>query len=125
MLAAFVGAYVDGLQGASIAVALQRLFSGMVDFSFAVRIIGGRTGDILSFAARAFIPFWLPAAALVVMNHMQPLLTSDIHSAIFAALRTSAAIGIFTAMVYSMDRPVINEVTGVFRRLVLRQAPAA
>jgi hypothetical protein len=125
MLAALVGAYVDDLQGASIAVALQRLLSGLVDFSFAVRILGGRAGDIAGFAVRAFMPFWLPAAALVVMNHTQPLLMSNVHSAVFSALRTVAAIGIFTAMVYSIDRPVIGEVSGVLRRLVLRQAPAA
>jgi hypothetical protein len=125
MLAALVGAYVDDLQGAAIAVALQRLFSGMVDFSFAVRILGGRAGDIAVFAARAFMPFWLPAAALVVVNHTQPLLTSDIHSAVFSGLRTLAAIGVFIAMVYSIDRPVIKEVSGVLRKLVWRQAPAA
>jgi O-antigen/teichoic acid export membrane protein len=125
MLAALVGAYIDDLQGASIAVALQRLLSGTVDFSFAVRILGGRAGDIAAFAARAFIPFWLPAAALVAVNHTQPLLASDMHSAVFSALRTLAAIGIFTAMVYSIDRPVIREVSGVLRKLVLRQAPAA
>jgi O-antigen/teichoic acid export membrane protein len=124
MLAALVGAYVDDLRGASIAVALQRLFSGMVDFSFAVRIIGGRAGDIAGFAARAFMPFWLPAAALLALNHAQPLLTADIHSAVLSALRTLAAIGAFTAMVYSMDRPVIKEVSGVLRKLVLRQAAA-
>jgi O-antigen/teichoic acid export membrane protein len=125
MLAALVGAYVADLQGASIAVALQRLASGMVDFSFAVRILGGRPGDIAGFAGRAFIPFWLPAAALVAVNHAQPLLASDTHSAVFSALRTLAALGIFIAMVYSMDRPVIKEVSGVLRKLVLRQAPAA
>jgi hypothetical protein len=113
------------LRGASIAVALQRLVSGMVDFSFAVRILGGRAGDVVGFAARAFMPFWLPAAALVAVNHMQPLLTSDMHSAVFSALRTLAAIGVFTAIVYSIDRQVIKEVSGVLRRLVLRQAPAA
>jgi O-antigen/teichoic acid export membrane protein len=125
MLAALVGAYVADLQGASIAVALQRLASGIVDFSFAVRILGGRAGDIAGFAARAFIPFWLPAAALVAVNHAQPLLASDTHSAVFSALRTLAALGIFIAMVYSVDRPVIKEVSGVLRKLVLRQAPAA
>jgi O-antigen/teichoic acid export membrane protein len=125
MLAALVGAYIDDLRGASIAVALQRLVSGMVDFSFAVRILGGRAGDVVGFAARAFMPFWLPAAALVAVNHMQPLLTSDMHSAVFSALRTLAAIGVFTAIVYSIDRQVIKEVSGVLRRLVLRQAPAA
>jgi hypothetical protein len=97
----------------------------MVDFSFAVRILGGRSGDIAAFAARAFIPFWLPAAALVAVNHTQPLLVSDLHSAAFSALRTVAALGIFIAMVYSMDRPVIKEVSGVLRKLVLRRAPAA
>jgi hypothetical protein len=61
----------------------------------------------------------------VALNHTQPLLTSDIHSAVFSALRTLAAIGMFTAMVYSIDRPVINEVFGALRKLVLRQAPAA
>lgn len=125
MLAALIGAYVDDLRGASIAVALQRLISGMVDFSFAVRVLGGRTGDIIAFAARAFMPFWLPAAALVVLNHTHPLLASDLHSAIFSALRTLAAIGIFTAMVYSIDRQLIKEVSGVLRKLVLRQVPAA
>jgi O-antigen/teichoic acid export membrane protein len=120
MLAALVGAYVDGLRGASIAVALQRLVSGMVDFFFAIRILGGRAGDIVGFAGRGFIPFWLPAAALLAVNHVQPMLYSDIHSAIFSALRTLAAIGIFTAMVYALDRQVIKEVFGVLRKLVLR-----
>jgi O-antigen/teichoic acid export membrane protein len=120
MLAALVGAYVDGLQGASIAVALQRLVSGMVDFFFAIRILGGRASDIVGFAARGFLPFWLPAAALLAVNHVQPMLFSDIHSAVFSALRTLAAIGIFTAMVYALDRQVIKEVFGVLRKLVLR-----
>jgi len=125
MLAALVGAYVDDLRGASIAVALQRLVSGMLDFSFSVRVLGGRAGEIVGFAARAFMPFWLPAAALVALNHTRPLLASDMHSAIFSALRTLAALGIFTAMVYSVDRPLIKEVSAVLRKLVLRQAPAA
>jgi O-antigen/teichoic acid export membrane protein len=121
MLAALVGAYVDGLQGASIAVALQRLVSGMVDFFFAIRILGGRASDIVGFAGRGFIPFWLAAAALLAVNHVQPMLFSDIHSAVFSALRTLAAIGIFTAMVYALDRQVIKEVFGVLRKLVLRR----
>jgi len=125
MLAALLGAYVDDLRGASIAVALQRLVSGMVDFSFAVRVLGGGARDIAGFAARAFMPFWLPAAALVALNHTQPLLAFDMRSAILSALRTLAAIGIFTAMVYSVDRQLIKEVSGVLRKLVLRRAPAA
>jgi O-antigen/teichoic acid export membrane protein len=121
MLAALVGAYVDGLQGASIAVALQRLISGMIDFFFAVHILGGRTSDIVGFAGRGFIPFWLAAVALIAVNHAQSMLISDIHSAVFSALRTLAAIGLFTAMVYAVDRHVIKEVYGVLRKLVFRR----
>jgi hypothetical protein len=125
MLAALIGAHIDDLQGAAIAVALQRLFSGMVDFAFAVRILDGRTRDIVAFAARAFIPFWLPAAALIALNHAQPMLAADMHSAVFSALRTAAAIGIFAAMVFAIDRPVVKEVFGVLRNLVLKRTPAS
>jgi O-antigen/teichoic acid export membrane protein len=125
MVAALIGAHIDGLQGAAIGVALQRLFSGMVDFSFGVRILGGRTRDIVAFAGRAFIPFWLPAAALVALNDAQPMLVADLHSAVFSALRTAAAIGIFAAMVYAIDRQVILEVFGVLRNLVLKRTRAS
>jgi len=125
MLAALVGAYVDDLRGASIAVAGQRLCSGMVDFSFAVRTLGGRPRDVAGFAVRAFVPFWLPAAALVYFNHTHGVLTPDLHAAFLAALRTAAGIGIFTAMVYLIERRVITEVFDVLRRLVWRRAPVS
>jgi O-antigen/teichoic acid export membrane protein len=125
MLAALIGAYVDDLRGASIAVAGQRLFSGMVDFSFAVRTLGGRPRDVAGFAARAFVPFWLPAAALVYFNQVHGGPTSDLHAALLAALRTAAAIGIYTAMVYLIERRVITEVFDVLRRLVLPRAPVS
>jgi hypothetical protein len=125
MLAALIGAYVDDLRGASIAVAGQRLFSGMVDFSFAVRTLGGRLRDVAGFAARAFVPFWLPAAALVYFNHVQGGQTSDLHATFVAAARTAAAIGIYTAMVYLIERRVITEVFDVLRRLVWPRAPVA
>jgi hypothetical protein len=101
------------------------LFSGMVDFSFAVRIMGGRTRDIVAFASRAFIPFWLPAAGLIVLNHAHPMMVADVHAAVFSALRTAAAIGIFAAMVYVIDRQVIKEVFGVLRNLVLKRTRTA
>ncbi len=124
MLAALIGAHIDDLQGAAIAVALQRLFSGMVDFSFAVRILGGRPRDIAAFASRAFIPFWLPAAAVIALNQARPLLVADLRSGVLSALRTAAAIGIFAALVYMTDRRVIQEVLGVLRNLVLRRTRA-
>ncbi len=123
MLAALAGAYLGGLRGASIAVAGQRLFSGMVDFSFAVRTLGGRPRDVAGFAARAFVPFWLPAAALVYFNHVGGQ-TPDLHTYVLAAARTAAAIGIYTAMVYAIERRVITEVFVVLQRLVWRRAPA-
>ncbi|MGD0492193.1 MAG: oligosaccharide flippase family protein [Steroidobacteraceae bacterium] len=110
MLAALIGAAIDGLRGASIAVATQRFIGGMVDFSFAVHVLGGNAADIARFAGRAFIPFWLPAAALVAANHLYPLLAYDLHSALFAALRTMAAIGVFAVLAYVLDRRVIKEV---------------
>ena len=125
MLAALVGAYVDDLRGASIAVAAQRLFSGMVDFSFAVRTLGGRPRDVAGFAARAFGPFWLPAAALIYFNQAHGVLAPDLHAAFLAALRTAAAIGVFTAMVYVIERRVITEVFDVLHRLVWRRAPVS
>ena len=124
MLAALIGAYVADLQGASIAVAAQRLCSGMVDFSFAVRTLGGGPRDVVPFAARAFFPFWLPAAALLYFD-LHDVLTSDWHAALLAALRTAAAIGIFTAMVYLIERRVITEVFDVLHRLVWRKAPVS
>lgn len=124
MLAALIGAYVDDLRGASIAVAAQRLCSGMVDFSFAVRTLGGGPRDVAGFAARAFFPFWLPAAALVYFD-LHGVLTADWHAALLAALRTAAAIGIFAAMVYLIERRVITEVFDVLHRLVWRKAPAS
>jgi hypothetical protein len=125
MLAALVGAYVDDLRGASIAVAAQRLFSGMVDFSFAVRTLGGRPRDVAGFAARAFAPFWLPAAALLYFNQAHGVPAPDLHAAFLAALRTAGAIGIFTAMVYFIERRVITEVFDVLQRLVWRRAPVS
>ena len=122
MLAALIGAYVDDLRGASIAVAAQRLCSGMVDFSFAVRTLGGRPRAVAGFAARAFFPFWLPAAALVYFD-LHAVLTPDLHAAFLAALHTATAIGIFIAMVFLIERRVITEVFDVLHRLVWQRAP--
>jgi hypothetical protein len=125
MAAALIGAYFGELQGASIAVAMQRLFSGMVDFSFAVRVLGGRVTDIVKFACRAFVPFSLPAAGLVALNLSQPLLAPDIHSAVLSALRTLAAIGGFMLLAYAIDRQVIKEVFTLLGNLLLqKRAPA-
>jgi len=83
--------------------------AAMVDFSFAVRILGGRAGEI------AVLP---PVVHAVLATRRSAygresyaaIADVDIHSALFSALRTLAAIGIFTALVYSIDRPVIKEV---------------
>jgi hypothetical protein len=61
----------------------------------------------------------------MALNHAQPMLVADLHSAVFSALRTVAAIGIFAAMVYAIDRQVILEVFGVLRNLVLKRRRAS
>jgi O-antigen/teichoic acid export membrane protein len=125
MAAALIGAHFGDLRGASIGVALQRLGSGMVDFSFAVRTLGGRTADIVLFGCRAFLPFWLPAAALVVLQITQPVAGSAIHAALFSALRTLAAIGVFAAIAYAIDPEVIREVRALVRKLLFARQTAA
>jgi O-antigen/teichoic acid export membrane protein len=107
MLSALIGASIAGLKGASIAVALQRFFTGMVDFSAAIRTLGGNAGDIARFAGRAFFPFWLPAAALAMLSDPP---TSDLSAGITAACRTLAAISAYVAIVYVLDRAVVKEV---------------
>jgi hypothetical protein len=109
------------LQGASIAVALQRFFGGMMDFSVAIHFLDGKASDILRFAGRAFLPFWVPAMGLVAMNQMHPLASSDVHSAIFAALQTVAAMASFAALAYALDRQVITEAYALFGKILLKR----
>jgi O-antigen/teichoic acid export membrane protein len=124
MLAALIGASLADLQGASIAVALQRFFGGMMDFSVAIYFLDGKASDILRFAGRAFLPFWVPAIGLVAMNQMHPSASSDVHSAIFAALQTVAAMAFFAALAYALDRQVIAEAYALFGKILLkRRAP--
>jgi hypothetical protein len=55
----------------------------------------------------------------------QPLLVSDIHSAVLSALRTLAAIGVFMMIAYAMDRQVIKEVFALLGNLLWqKRAPA-
>jgi O-antigen/teichoic acid export membrane protein len=125
MAAALIGAHLGDLQGAAIAVSLQRLISGLVDFSFAVRALGGRAGDIVRFGCRAFVPFWLAAGALVILPMMQPATGSAVHDALVSAVRTLAAIGIFAAIAYTVDREVIHEVRALLSRLLFQRSAAA
>jgi hypothetical protein len=123
MAAALIGAHFGDLQGASIAVALQRLGSGLVDFSFAVRTLGGRAGDIVLFACRSFIPFWLAAGVLVFLHLTQPLSGTSVQVGLNSAIRTLAAIASFAAIAYAVDRQVMKEVSALLRRLLFpRQA---
>jgi O-antigen/teichoic acid export membrane protein len=125
MAAALIGAHLGDLKGASIAVALQRLGSGLVDFSFAVRTLGGRAGDIVLFACRSFIPFWLAAGTLVFFHLAQPLSGTAVQVGLNAALRTLAAIASFAAIAYVADRQVMKEVYALLRRLLFRPQASA
>ncbi|HTD72472.1 MAG TPA: oligosaccharide flippase family protein [Steroidobacteraceae bacterium] len=118
MAAALIGAHFDDLRGASIAVALQRLLSGLVDFSFAVRTLGGQAGDVVWFGCRSFIPFWLPAGALICLQYLLPPSGSAVQVALDSALRTTAAMAFFAAIAYAVDRQVIQEVSALLRRIL-------
>ena len=124
MAAALIGAHYDDFRGASIAVALQRLASGLVDFSFAVRTLGGRAADVVWFGCRSFVPFWLPAGALICSQILLPPDGTAIQVALNSVLRTAAAVAGFTAIAYAVDRRVMQEVYALLRRLLLPR-PAA
>jgi O-antigen/teichoic acid export membrane protein len=124
MGAALLGAYVDGLIGASIAVASQRLLGGLIDFSCAVRVIGGRASEILKFVSKAFLPFLIPAASLLWFDYSEPLMTRDMSAMCFTVLRTLGALATYAALAYAFDRQVIAEVVGLFRRTVLGRRAA-
>jgi O-antigen/teichoic acid export membrane protein len=121
MLAALIGAALGDLTGASIAVALQRFASGLVDFSFAVHVLGRRAVDIVQFAGRSFLPFWLPAAALIAWNVTHDVQQASWESAALSLGRTLAAMLAFAAFAYTLDRRVIEEVVMLAKRLVFRR----
>lgn len=125
MAAALIGAHFADLQGASIGVALQRLASGLVDFSFAVRTVGGGAADIVWFACRSFIPFWLPAVALVCLQFFLPPSGTATQIVLDSALRTVAALACFAGITYATDRQVTKEVYALLRRLLSPARPAA
>jgi O-antigen/teichoic acid export membrane protein len=122
MAAALIGAHIAGLTGASIAVASQRLLGGLIDFSCAVRVIGGRASDIVKFVAKAFLPFFVPAAALIFVNYSQPSMSPDLHDMGLTALRTLVALAAYGAIAYAFDRQVIAEVAALVRRTLLRRS---
>lgn len=124
MLAALIGAYINGLFGASIGVALQRFLSGLTDFSIGVYVTRGSALDIVKFSLRTFIPFWVPAVALLLIGRAQPLLTSDFHSAFISASRTLAGIVVFVILAYAMDRSVMGEVYGLIRGIIFKRRAA-
>ena len=110
--------------GASVGVALQRFLSGLLDFSIGVYVTRGTTLDIVKFSLRTFIPFWIPAVALVMVGRAHPLLTSDFHAALISASHTLAGIVAFAVLAYALDRSVISEVYSMIRRIVFKK-PAA
>jgi hypothetical protein len=96
----------------------------MMDFSVAIHFLDGKASDILRFAGRAFLPFWVPAAGLVAMHQMHPSASSDVHSAILPALQTVAAMALFAALAYALDRQVIAEAYALFGKMLpKRRAP--
>jgi O-antigen/teichoic acid export membrane protein len=123
MAAALIGAHIAGLTGASIAVAAQRLLGGIIDFTCAVHVIGGKSADIAQFVAKAFLPFSIPAAALMLLNYSEPLMARDLHDMCFSVLRTLAALAAYAAIAYAFDRQVITEVTALTKRMVFRGTP--
>jgi O-antigen/teichoic acid export membrane protein len=124
MLAALIGAYIDGLFGASVGVAVQRFLSGLTDFSIGVYVTGGTAMGIVRFAARTFVPFWVPAAGLVLVGYAQPMLSSDWQTALVSVSRTAAAIVVFALLAYSMDRSVISEVYTLIRGILFKKRAA-
>jgi O-antigen/teichoic acid export membrane protein len=124
MLAALIGAYIDGLFGASIGVALQRFLSGLLDFSIGVHVTRGTALDIVKFSLRTFIPFWVPAVALVMIDRTQPLLASDFNAASISASRTLAALVVFAVLAYAMDRNVVSDVNNLIRRILFKRRAA-
>ena len=108
MAAALIGAHLADLKGASIAVALQRLASGLVDFSFAVHTIGGRAADIV-----IWMPFlhslWLPAGALVFFADFAATKRNRSGVALIQRFEPRPH-GVFRGIAYAVDRRVMQEV---------------
>jgi O-antigen/teichoic acid export membrane protein len=121
MLAAFIGASLGDLTGASIGVAVQRFASGMVDFFFGLRVLRRGSADILLFALKAFLPFWVCAAALVTWNAAYPLQQTGLETAVLSLGRTFAAVLGFTAISYALDRTVVAEVVALVLRIAFRR----
>lgn len=110
-----VGAWLGGLYGAAIAVAVQRAATGLVTFPLGVRRIGIGWPRIVTFWLRCLGPYVLVVAALFLLAPDRYANAETWAIVGRAALETAGALAVFlvTNMVFNHD--LLRAMAGVIR----------
>ncbi|GGH63446.1 oligosaccharide flippase family protein [Frigidibacter albus] len=115
LICSAVGAWLGGLFGASIAVAVQRAVTGLVTFPMGARRIGIGWRRIVAFWLRCLGPYVLVVAGLFLLA---PDRYADADTWVIvgrAALETAGALAVFMAANMVLNRDLLGAMAGVIR----------
>ncbi|EIE51094.1 polysaccharide biosynthesis protein [Citreicella sp. 357] len=116
LLCAFVGATLGGFTGATIAVALQRLVSGLLTFPLAASKIGIAPRRTASFFARCFTVYGIVVAAMLLADPWRGVTVHEGTLILRPVLETSAALAVFLAYNLAFNRELMIAMLGILRR---------
>ncbi|MCK0195600.1 oligosaccharide flippase family protein [Ancylobacter sp. 6x-1] len=115
ILFAAVGAWLAGLSGAALSVAIQRGVVGLITYPMVARVLGYKWRDVMIMIGKSVAPFALAAA---VLFFGQPAGSSPvgISDTAVAAIETAGAILLYIAVTYVVSRETVMELPNLLRR---------
>jgi O-antigen/teichoic acid export membrane protein len=115
LICSAVGAWLGGLFGAAIAVAVQRALTGLVTFPIGVRRIGIGWRRIGVFWLRCLGPYVVIVVALFLLAPERHANAETSAIVLRAALETAGAVAVFLAANMVFNRSLLKAMAGMIR----------
>ncbi|MFW2541544.1 oligosaccharide flippase family protein [Primorskyibacter sp. 2E107] len=113
---AWIGATLGGMNGAAAAVAGQRLFSGLLAFPLAARLIGLSMPRVGGFFARCFTIYLAIVAVLLMIDPWRHVTMHEDAAILLSLTETIVAALVFLAANWMINRELVTAMISLIRR---------
>jgi PST family polysaccharide transporter len=110
---AWFGAVWGGLQGAAVAVAVQRAFSGLVAFPIFSHLLGVKPRRTLEFILRLLGPYGAAIGLLLLLSPSRHGESYELEVVLHASVETALAMAIFVVGAFVLNKNLLKAMVGL------------
>ncbi|WP_425102269.1 oligosaccharide flippase family protein [Tropicibacter sp. S64] len=115
VVCAWIGGTLGGMNGAALAVAGQRMASGLLSFPLAARLIGISMPRVAGFFARCFGSYLVIVAVLLMIDPWRHVTMHEDTAILLPLLETAVAVLAFLAANWLVNRELVTAMFGLIR----------